>query len=65
MEDFAGHSVLHDSDSVEGCAADVVLRLCLRCVGDFPVFLSELQVGLFSIEWLCSFLMASFVSVCI
>eukprot|EP00884_Botryococcus_braunii_P015934 jgi/Botrbrau1/3023/Bobra.0070s0019.1 len=43
MEDFAGHSALHESDSVEGCAADVVLRLCLRCVGDFPVFLSELQ----------------------
>lgn len=45
LEDCTGQSVLLDSDSVESCAADVVLRMCLRCIGNFPVFLSELQVN--------------------
>lgn len=46
MDLIAGRTSLHESEVVQGCAAELVLGMFTNCtVANLPILLSELQVG--------------------
>lgn len=45
MDLIAGRTSLHESEVVQGCAAELVLGMFTNCaVANLPILLSELQV---------------------